>query len=80
MCGWCVSGSSASSKRMSSSFVSVLVDVVTGDGDDEEEEIGGDEDDDFLNDVTFEWMEKYVLSLLWLLVDSLNQIAYYFNS
>ena len=31
---------------MSSSFVSVLVDVVTGDGDDEEEEIGGDEDDE----------------------------------
>ena len=27
---------------MSSSFVSVLVDVVTGDGDDEEEEIGGE--------------------------------------
>lgn len=41
MCGWCVSGSSASSKRMSSSFVSVLDVGKEGEGD-----VGDDDDDD----------------------------------
>ena len=56
MCGWCVSGSSASSKRMSSSFVSVL-DVAeegdVGDDDDDEEEgdVGEDDDDEEEEDI-----------------------------